>query len=106
MSNKRISDLATAASLSSSSSFAVVNGSVTEKASFSQLISTLSVVNTFANRPAAGISGRMFTPTDGYCQFIDDGTNWRPIFEGKIGTAPPSASSFTIINAPGVIYSS
>ena len=60
----------------------------------------LSLSDTFANRPAPGVPGRRFTPTDGHCDFFDDGTTWKPFFNGKIGTPPPAAATLTAVNTP------
>jgi hypothetical protein len=61
--------------------------------------SAVSGVGTFANRPAAGNAGRIYTTTDGPVQFIDDGTNWLPIIDGKTGAAQVyPASDFTWTN--------
>lgn len=61
-------------------------------------ISSGVLVNTYSNRPSPGISGRLFYPTDGGPHSLDDGTNWRPIIGGIVGTQPPSASNFTWTN--------
>ncbi len=63
-----------------------------------QLKSDLLPVSTYASRPAAGVASRIFSPTDGGFQFVDDGTTWRPIIDGIVGTQPPSAASFTAFN--------
>jgi hypothetical protein len=49
--------------------------------------SAVSGVGTFGDRPAAGNAGRIYTTTDGPVQFIDDGTNWLPVIDGKTGAA-------------------
>lgn len=58
------------------------------------------IIDTFANRPAAGVPGRRFTPSDGYGEFVDNGTVWLPIFQGATGTPPPLVAALTAVNAP------
>lgn len=57
---------------------------------------TYNAVGTFASRPAAGTSGRIYVPTDGPITFLDDGSAWRPYVSGMmLGTAPPAAAGWT-----------
>jgi hypothetical protein len=59
-------------------------------------------VGTFANRPAAGLpTGSLYYTTDGPTPFAYDGSNWRPVIMGTLGTAPPAASSWTQVNQAG-----
>ena len=59
------------------------------------------IINTFANRPSAGTSGRIFLPSDGAVQFVDDGSEWKPYINGRLGKQPPLVSGFTQILGNG-----
>lgn len=51
---------------------------------------------TFASKPAAGVAGRLWTPSDGYVgQYVDDGGVWRPVIDGVVGGLPPTDSNWT-----------
>lgn len=50
---------------------------------------------TYASMPAAGTAGRLYTPSDGFSQWVDDGTNYRPLLAGIVGTKPPLVATFT-----------
>lgn len=54
------------------------------------------ISDVFANRPTAGVAGRIFYPTDGNIIFIDNGTSWLPIGPYVPLTQVPAASSFTV----------
>ena len=58
-------------------------------------------LSAYADIPAPGKPGRIFTPSDGYCQFVDDGAEWRPIFAGKPCRAAPPAAQWGQVNVPG-----
>jgi len=53
-------------------------------------------VGTFASRPAPGIAGRVYRPTDGNIQFTDTGSSWSPFGPIVPLVTPPIASNFTI----------
>lgn len=55
----------------------------------------------YASRPAAGTAGKMYIPSDGWVPFVDDGANWRPYLNGRVGMQPPAAAGWTIVNAAG-----
>jgi hypothetical protein len=59
----------------------------------------------YASRPPAGLAGREFVATDtGVVKFVDDGTNWRPMVDGVMGTevAPAgSLAAYTFTNTAG-----
>lgn len=57
---------------------------------------------TFAARPAAGSAGRLAFVTDSPIQtWVDDGSAWRPLINGVIGTAPPAVAGMTWVNQGG-----
>ncbi len=57
----------------------------------------------YASRPAAGTAGRVFVPSDGLTTFVDSGSAWRPIINGSVvGTQPPAAASFTLVQSTGL----
>lgn len=61
------------------------------------------VYGTYAARPAAGTAGRIFIPSDGPVQFVDDGAEWRPLInQGVRGKEPPAASTWTKVLASGI----
>jgi hypothetical protein len=49
----------------------------------------------YASRPVAGTAGRVYMPTDGGIQFVDNGAAWQPILDGTLGTQPPATGTFT-----------
>lgn len=49
------------------------------------------LVDTYTNRPAAGLAWQRFTPTDGGPEFVWDGTLWRPALGTTLGYEPPSS---------------
>ncbi len=103
MANKKFSDLTAATSFGATDSVAIVQGGVSKKATRSVVLASCkTTVDTYANRPAQGIAGQRFISTDGCGEWIDDGTAWRPIIGGKLGTAPPAASGFTCRSDSGV----
>jgi hypothetical protein len=58
----------------------------------------MDIVDTFANRPPAGIPGRRFRPSDGLVAYIDDGSVWRPDpARGALGYEPPETSEFSTV---------
>lgn len=52
-------------------------------------------IGAYSARPAAGTAGNLYIATDGASQWVDDGTNWRPILNGVVGTQPAAAASWT-----------
>lgn len=53
-------------------------------------------VGVYASRPAAGNAGRVYVPTDGGIEFVDDGLSWRPRIPGMgLGYEPPAAAGWT-----------
>lgn len=58
---------------------------------------------TYANRPAAGISGRLYYGAQGdmIVPYIDDGANWRPLVNGIAGTEVAPANSLAAFTAYG-----
>jgi hypothetical protein len=58
------------------------------------LAPNINLSGTYAARPAAGTLGRMYYCTDGSpVVFYDDGTAWRPIVNGTLGTESAPANS-------------
>src|SRR5579884_4223997 len=63
-----------------------------------------SLVDVYANLPAAGHPGRRFYRTDGHLTWVDDGTNWRPLIDGcVVGTQPSAAANWTAVNSGGTL---
>ncbi len=57
----------------------------------------------YASRPAAGVAGRVFLPTDGPIHFIDTGLDWKPLIARSVsGTELTSTSGWTSVNANGL----
>lgn len=53
-------------------------------------------VGVFSGMPTAGVSGRRYVVTDGpIANWVDNGTDWRPIVDGVVGKKPPLIGSFT-----------
>lgn len=65
---------------------------------------TSALYGTYASRPAAGTSGRIYTCSDGPTQFIDDGSNWRPLIKGAIGKQIPAMASWTSTYGASITY--
>lgn len=61
-----------------------------------------STIGAFASRPSAGNSGARYLTTDAAVEYVDDGSTWRPIIAGRIGTEPPVAATFTLVQASGL----
>lgn len=61
-----------------------------------------STVGAFASRPSAGNSGARYLTTDAAVEYVDDGSTWRPVIAGRIGTEPPVAATFTLVQASGL----
>lgn len=107
---KKITELNPAADVASVDAFPVVDdpaGAAETKKATGQQVAAMTVglgnlVNTHANRPAAGMAGRRFYPTDGTSEFIDTGSEWRPNLNGTLGKQPPAASNWTVVAASGV----
>jgi len=51
---------------------------------------------TFAQRPAAGVPGRIYSPSDKPYAFLDSGTEWQ-ILNAQRVSPPPAASAFTVV---------
>lgn len=58
---------------------------------------------TQANRPTAGVQGRLFIPIDGYEFSYDNGSSWDVYVEGFKCSNPPDASSLTAVNNSTVV---
>jgi len=54
-------------------------------------------VGTYSARPASGVAGRLYVPTDGIALHVDDGTVWRS-FGPVRRLVPPDDTAFTWIN--------
>jgi hypothetical protein len=67
---------------------------------FKNILSSVGSVltGTQASRPAAGISGRVFYPIDGYYASIDNGSSWDTYINGFKCSNPPAANTLTAIN--------
>lgn len=63
--------------------------------------SDASLYDTFANRPSAGVLGRVFYPSDSDIIFYDDGSNWQSRGPCQRLWTPPSAASFSQDNFSG-----
>jgi len=106
MPNVVLSALPAAPALGDTDIFPLNHGGTTDKATLAQLATYIgtkipaSGLGTFASRPAAGNNGRIYAPSDGYCDFVDNGTIWLPKFQGVIGTPPPAAASLVAVNTP------
>ncbi len=57
-------------------------------------------LGTFASRPAAGTSGRLYIASDAAVALsVDNGTAWQPLVGGSVvGVQPPLAATFTAVN--------
>lgn len=64
------------------------------QASLQTIIGQFALADTSANRPAAGVSGRLFFPTDGGPMFRDNGSSWDCWVHG-LGPFTPPLSTFT-----------
>jgi len=60
-------------------------------------------IGAFGARPAAGNAGALYMPTDAPFMAIDDGTAWRPLLDGVLGTEPPAAAVFTGVRTLGAL---
>jgi hypothetical protein len=60
-------------------------------------------VGTYASRPAAGLPGRGYRPTDGPVAALDNGTRWMPDIAGTLGTEPPDVSGYDVVGAGATI---
>lgn len=71
-------------------------------------------IGTYASRPATASAGSRYVSTDGHIEFIFDGSNWRPLIDGVVGTQSPLAASFsthinwgagtTLTDAQGTVF--
>src|SRR5512143_3982926 len=59
----------------------------------------------YAARPAPGNIGSRYVSSDGSTEWVDDGTVWRPMINGKPGTQVPLVASFTAYGTGGVTWS-
>lgn len=74
-------------------------GWVAEANSAIRLADTAPTYDAFANLPAAGVSGRTFYASDSPTfQWVDDGSNMRPVLGPTAGYRPPLAATFTGAN--------
>jgi hypothetical protein len=55
----------------------------------------------YSSLPAAGNSGARYVCSDGAVEFIDDGSEWRPLINGRRGKKVTAVSTWTAINAGG-----
>lgn len=55
-------------------------------------------LDTYANLPVTASPGERFIPSDGFNEFVWDGAAWRPLFQGKLGTSPGLAASWTNVD--------
>jgi len=53
----------------------------------------------YAARPAPGNLGARYVCSDGAVEFVDDGTVWKPLVNGRPGTQPPLVSAFTALSS-------
>ncbi len=60
-------------------------------------VGTISLSDQYSNLPTAGVSGRIFLPTNGNVVLRDNGTSWQHFGPIVPLTTPPTASNFTII---------
>lgn len=74
-------------------------------ASFKQLVSEYHLADTHANRPAAGVAGRLFFPTDGGLTFRDSGSVWQAWVNGYGPFEPPLADFTTWVNQSSATFS-
>jgi hypothetical protein len=100
----KISGMTAAVSVNGTDEIEINQAGVTKKATLTQL-STFAggaqpLLGTFASRPGAGVNGRIYQPSDGYCEFVDNGSLWLPKFQGQICTPPPAAATLTAVNTP------
>lgn len=84
-------------SAASHSDTAVVTCILTKQA-LTNFRSDFQLFGTLASRPAAGISGRTYKPTDFPIEFYDDGANWVAHYAGSIPFTTPSDGSFSWVN--------
>jgi hypothetical protein len=101
----KIDLLPAALALNGTDEFPINVGGVTKKGTVNQLAAFASggaIINTFASRPGPTIPGKIFQPSDGYCDFVTNaaGNLWLPKFQGVIGTPPPAAASLVAVNTP------
>lgn len=69
---------------------------------FRGVLAEYNKIDTFANRPAAGIEGRAFWPTDVPLRYIDNGTNWQPVMRDVLlPYGPIDQATFTQVNFSG-----
>lgn len=66
------------------------------------LANGLTSYGAFASRPAAGNAGARYVTSDCQTEWIDDGTEWRPLINGRIGKQPPSYATFTQFTAGSI----
>lgn len=59
-------------------------------------------IGVYASRPAVGTAGHRYITTDGYTEFVDDGSLWRPMIFGRLGYEPPSVSGWTTYSHGGI----
>jgi hypothetical protein len=61
-------------------------------------------IGTYAARPNAGNEGSRYLATDSLAEWIDDGTEWRPLVASgsSLGYEPPLANTFTTYSNLGI----
>lgn len=57
---------------------------------------------TYATMPAAGVTGRLYFPTDSVYIFRDNGVTWDPFWHGRQVNLPPAFSGLTLNLSSGV----
>lgn len=77
------------------------------KASIFKLFEDMSLTGTFASRPAAGVVGRMFYPTDTpwITHSRDTGSAWVNFFNGVQLSTPPASGNWSVNTAGNVTFS-
>ncbi len=73
---------------------------VLTKGGLEGIVGNMVQTGTFSARPAAGIPGRWYLPTDGPVIFFDDGTNWLG-YGPCYPLTPPVAADFAWVNQGG-----
>lgn len=95
--NAYIVGTGTVTTSTNSSGQVVINGSTTSTGSSN-------ILNTYNNRGAAGVPGRIFFGTDTVIgMWLDDGSTWRPLLNGIPGYETPLSGTFTPMNQTGSI---
>lgn len=104
----RIDEADTSPDVSNITRITVSNGTLTDNGSGHVTLTTggggsgnTTSQSAFGSRPAAGTSGNLHFPTDGYSIARDDGANWDPYGPLFALTTPPAVSGWTWVNQGG-----